>query len=135
MTPAAVTLPSGLITEFPFTLPRGLVDAEGTVHRHGHMRLSTARDEMLAQKDRRIHDYPGYATLVLLSQVITQLGTLSQITPEMLENLFSPDLAYLREAYHRLNQQGHLHIPAQCPHCSQHFDMELASSGEGLATP
>ena len=41
-----------LATEFEFTLPRGFVDEEGTVHRHGVMRLATAKDEMTVQKDR-----------------------------------------------------------------------------------
>lgn len=120
----------GLVTDVAFTLPRGFVDEAGTVHRQGRMRLATARDEILAQKDRRVQAYPGYLTLVLLSLVVTQLGTLSQVTPEMLEHLFSPDLAYLREVYNRLNQQGHLHIPTQCPHCSTQFDVELSASGE-----
>ena len=34
-----------LQTEFEFTLPRGFVDRDGTVHRHGSMRLATAMDE------------------------------------------------------------------------------------------
>ncbi len=32
--------------EFPFTLPRGYVDADGAVHREGTMRLATAFDEI-----------------------------------------------------------------------------------------
>ena len=36
-----------LVTEFPFVLPRGYVDAAGTVHRDGVMRLATARDEAI----------------------------------------------------------------------------------------
>ena len=35
-----------LTTEFDFTLPRGLVDDEGGVHRQGVMRLATAKDEI-----------------------------------------------------------------------------------------
>ena len=120
----------GLITEFEFTLPRGLVDPEGQVHRTGLMRLSTARDELLVQKDRRVQNYEEYGTLVLLSLVITRLGTLDPITPEALEGLFSPDLAYLKEVYNRLNQQGNLHVPALCPHCSGEFQVELSLSGE-----
>lgn len=120
----------GLITEFEFTLPRGLVDPEGQVHRTGLMRLSTARDELLVQKDRRVQNYAEYGTLVLLSLVITRLGTLEPVTPEALEGLFSPDLAYLKEVYNRLNQQGNLHVPALCPHCSGEFQVELSPSGE-----
>ena len=30
------------LTEFPFVLPQGLADPDGTVHREGAMRLATA---------------------------------------------------------------------------------------------
>ena len=36
----------GLVTEFPFVLPRGYVDPAGVRHRDGVMRLATARDEL-----------------------------------------------------------------------------------------
>ena len=120
----------GLITEFEFTLPRGLVDQDGQVHRTGLMRLSTARDELLVQKDRRVQNYAEYGTLVLLSLVITRLGSVEQVTPELLEGLFSPDLTYLKEVYNRLNQQGNLHVPALCPHCAGEFQVELSPPGE-----
>ena len=38
-------------TEFAFTLPRGYVDAAGTVHKDGTMRLATARDEIEPLRD------------------------------------------------------------------------------------
>jgi hypothetical protein len=126
----ALHAPQGLMTEFEFILPRGLMDTDGNVHRRGRMRLATARDELMTQKDQRVHDYPDYAMLVLLAQVITQLGTLPRVTPELLESLFAADLAYLREAYNRLNQQGNLHIPAHCPHCSTQFEVKLIPAGE-----
>lgn len=37
--------------EFPFTLPHGLVAPDGTVHREGTMRMSTALDEIEPIKD------------------------------------------------------------------------------------
>ncbi|MFE4106157.1 phage tail assembly protein [Almyronema epifaneia] len=119
-----------LVTEFEFTLPRGLIDETGQVHRQGKMRLATGRDELAAQRDRRTVDYPGYLSLVLLSQVITQLGTLTLLVPEQLENLFTQDLAYLKEFYNRVNQQGNAQIPAQCPQCGTAFEVELVLSGE-----
>jgi len=67
---------------------------------------------------------------VLLSRVITRLGSLSSVTPEVLEGLFTRDLAYLREFYNRLNQQGDAYIPVQCPQCSTQFSVELSLSGE-----
>ena len=37
---------TGLQTEFTFRLPKGFIDAAGTLHRVGLMRLATARDEI-----------------------------------------------------------------------------------------
>ncbi len=45
-----------LQTEFAFELPRGYVDDEGQVHRHGTMRLATARDELRPQIDLRVKE-------------------------------------------------------------------------------
>jgi hypothetical protein len=36
-----------LQTEYEFTLPQGYIDADGTLHRQGIMRLATAEDEIL----------------------------------------------------------------------------------------
>ena len=119
-----------LTTEFNFILPRGLVDEQGGIHRQGSMRLATAKDEIFVQKDRRVQNEPGYGVLVMLSRVITRLGSLSSLTPELLENLFTRDLAYLREFYNRINQQGDAYIPVQCPQCSSQFNVELSLSGE-----
>lgn len=119
-----------LTTEFNFILPRGLVDEQGGIHRQGSMRLATAKDEIFVQKDRRVQNDPGYGVLVMLSRVITRLGSLSSVTPELLENLFTRDLAYLREFYNRINQQGDAYIPVQCPQCSSQFSVELSLSGE-----
>lgn len=121
---------SPLMTEFSFTLPRGLVDSSGIVHRHGVMRLATARDELVAHKHRHVQAYPEYLMLVLLSQVITQIGSLDSVSPEDLENLFTPDLAYLREFYNRVNQTGSAKLPIQCPQCNHQFQTELVLSGE-----
>jgi len=117
-------------TEFDFLLPRGLVDAQGNVHRQGVMRLSTAKDEMAVQKDRRVQQHQDYAVLVMLSRVITCLGSLSSVTPELLEDLFSRDLGYLREFYNRINQQGDAYIPVECPNCNRQFQVELSLAGE-----
>lgn len=117
-------------TEFDFILPRGLLDAEGNLHRQGVMRLATAKDEIVVQKNKAAQDNPAYGSIVLLSRVITKLGNLTEITPDLLENLFTRDLAYLREFYNRINQQGDVYIPVQCPQCNSNFQVELALAGE-----
>ncbi len=122
-------------TEFQFILPKGLVDAEGKIHRQGMMRLATAKDEIFVQKDRIFQNDPAYGVLVMLSRVITSLGELSSVTPDLLENLFSLDLAYLREFYSRINQQGSASILVKCPRCNSDFNVELELAGESQATP
>ncbi|MBE9206272.1 phage tail assembly protein [Nostoc sp. LEGE 06077] len=117
-------------TEFDFILPRGLLDADGNLHRQGVMRLATAKDEIIVQKNRAAQENTAYAAIAMLSQVITRLGDLTDITPGLLENLFSRDLAYLREFYNRINQQGDAYIPVQCPQCNNNFQVELALAGE-----
>jgi hypothetical protein len=118
------------MTQFEFRLPRGLVDEQGGNHQQGMMRLATAKDEIFVQKNRFAQENSAYGSLVMLSQVITQLGSCSEITPELLENLFTLDLSYLREFYNRINQTGEATIAAKCPTCSHEFRTELALAGE-----
>lgn len=124
-----------LQTEFPFTLPRGYVDAQGDLHREGTMRLATAFDEIAPLKDPRVLNNPGYLLVILLSRVITRLGTLEHINPKVIEGLFAADLGYLQDLYARINGTGHNRVRAQCPHCEQQFEVELNSVGEIGATP
>ena len=70
-----------LQTEFTFTLPLGYVDGEGNLHKEGTMRLATAFEEIAPLKDPRVHNNPGYLLLILLSRVVTRMGTLEHINP------------------------------------------------------
>ena len=92
-----------LQTEHPFTLPKGYVDQHGTLHREGIMRLATARDEIEPLRDGRVKENDAYLTVIVLSRVITELGSLSQVTPKNIEGLFVSDLAYLQDFYRSIN--------------------------------
>lgn len=124
-----------LQTEFQFILPRGLVDDQGKIHRQGTMRLATAKDEISQQKEPRVRENPAYSVLVMLARVITNLGELSSVTPDLLENLFTQDLAYLRTFYNQINQQNSATMQVKCPQCNSNFNLELELSGESQATP
>jgi hypothetical protein len=95
---------AGLQTEYAFTLPKGYVDGDGTLHRHGTMRLATARDEIEPLRDPRIDgaDDP-YLTVLVISRVVTELGSLRQVTPHEVENMFAADLAFLQDLYGIIN--------------------------------
>ena len=89
-----------LRTEFEFVLPKGFVDADGRLPRRGRMRLATGRDELEPLRDGRINgpDDP-YLTVLVLGRVVTNLGSLEAITPEVVESLFAVDLAFLQDLY------------------------------------
>jgi hypothetical protein len=118
-----------LQTEFPFTLPLGYLDPEGNLHREGVMRLATAFDEIAPMKDPRVQANPAYLVIILLSRVISRLGTLTHINPKVIESLFAADLAYLQDLYRRANENGHNRLAVACPHCEKAFEVELDSAG------
>lgn len=124
-----------LQTEYPFTLPLGYADAEGNLHREGVMRLATAFDEIAPLRDPRVQSNPGYLLVILLSRVVTRLGTLEHINPKVIEGLFAADLAYLQDLYQRLNEHGSQRVRTQCPHCEKEFEVELDAAGGSGATP
>jgi hypothetical protein len=119
-----------LQTEFPFTLPKGYVDDEGGLHRQGVMRLATAADEILPQKDPRVQSNPAYLSVIVLSRVIVKLGTLSSVNPAVIEKLFASDLAFLQTLYQQINADGMAHVKATCPKCEHKFDVEIDGMGE-----
>ncbi|MEA2588314.1 MAG: hypothetical protein QOH66_1241 [Actinomycetota bacterium] len=123
--------PLALRTEFEFDLPRGFVDRSGTVHRHGAMRLATARDELLPLHDDRVRENPAYLTIVLLGRVITRLGTLDDVHAGILENMFASDVAFLQDLYRRINQEGHTRAAVLCPACHHDFTVDMAGGRLG----
>jgi hypothetical protein len=94
-----------LHTEYPFTLPKGYVDAQGTLHRTGVMRLSCARDEIEPLRDPRVKENEAYASVIVLARVITELGTVGQVTTKVVEGLFASDFGYLQDFYRIINFQ------------------------------
>ena len=118
-----------LQTEFEFTLPRGYVDGEGNLHKQGMMRLATAMDEIEPLRDPRVQGNEAYLVIILLSRVVTALGTLRQVTPHEIENMFTGDLAYLQRLYRQVNEQGATIVSATCPECSSSVEVDLSSLG------
>ncbi|SKB73379.1 hypothetical protein SAMN06296386_104253 [Lachnospiraceae bacterium] len=112
-------------TEFEFELPKGYVDASGAVHKTGKMRLATAADEILPLRDPRVQANSSYLTIVLLSRVITELGTLQKVTNQVIENLFTMDLAYLQDFYQRINMKEMPSYKVTCPECGKEFEVPL----------
>lgn len=111
-------------TEFEFRLPRGYLDDEGNLHRDGRMRLATAADEILPLRDPRVQGNPAYLVVILLSRVITRLGSLEIVNPKVVEGIYASDLAFLQEFYNRINGNGTAAVRAVCPRCQESFEVE-----------
>jgi len=116
-------------TEFSFSLPRGFVDSAGELHREGSMRPATAYDEIAPMRDPRVQTNPGYLVIILLSRVITRLGSIEHINPKVIEGLYSADLAFLQDFYRRVNEDGDTRVAVTCPHCDGNFQVEVSSLG------
>ena len=117
-------------TEFEFSLPQGYVDEDGNLHKDGTMRLATAADEILPLKDPRVQSNPAYLSVILLSRVITKMGSLNSINPRNIENLFIADMSYLQDLYQRINENGSDVIKTVCPKCEHTFEVEVSDQGK-----
>lgn len=108
--------------EFAFKLPKGYRDAQGEIHKEGVMRLATAADEIIPMKDIRVRENPEYASVLILARVITKLGTLTEITTDVIENLYTSDINFLQNMYQTINEMEEPMISVRCPHCGKSFE-------------
>ena len=118
-------------TEVAFTLPRGYVDASGGLHREGTMRLATARDEIEAVREPEVRQNEAYLTVLLLSRVVTRVGEVKDVTPELIEDLYAADFDHLQRLYERLNTDGDAVGTVTCPSCSHPFEVDLTEIEDG----
>lgn len=114
-------------TEYEFTLPRGYVDDDGTLHREGRMRLATAADEIQPLNDPRVQSNESFLTILLLGRTVTDLGDLETVDETVIQNLFVADLEYLQELYERINERGANAVPTACPDCGEEFEVDVQS--------
>lgn len=117
-------------TEFSFVLPKGYIDRDGNLHKKGMMRLATAADEIIPLKDPRVQQNPGYLSIILLARVVTELESLPAISTNIIESLFTADLAFLQDMYQRINGLEAMTIKAICPHCHEEHEVNWPFLGE-----
>lgn len=124
-------------TEFPFTLPRGYLAPDGTVHRSGVMRLASAADEILPLEDPRVRGNRAYLVILLLARVVVRLGDLEgdEVTPQCIEGLFSADLAYLQRRYREINGLEVTPQTIRCPRCGEIIEAGGVESAGGESEP
>jgi hypothetical protein len=125
---------AALRSEIEFVLPKGYLDGTGVVHRAGRMRLATARDELAPLVDPRVVRNRAYLVVLLLARVVTRLGTVPEVTPQVIEGLYAEDFGYLQALYRRLNLDPG--GGSACPHCGEPIlPEEVAGLGGTSATP
>ena len=95
------------------------------------MRLATALDEIEPLQDARVRANEAYLSILVLSRVITRLGDITQITPSIIEGLFSSDMLYLQDLYIQVNDAGAHLIETQCPHCGTRFALDITGAIDG----
>jgi hypothetical protein len=118
-------------TEIAFTLPRGYVDDSGVVHRDGTMRLATARDEIEPLREVAVRQNQAYLTILLLARTVTRIGTVTQITPDLVERLYAADFDHLQRLYERINSDGEAVGVVSCPSCAHEFEVDLTEIEDG----
>lgn len=113
-------------TEHAFTLPRGYVDPAGTLHRTGTMRLATARDEIEPLRDPAVRRNEAYLSVLLISRVVTRIGDIDDVTPQVVEGLFAADFDHLQRMYERLNVDAEAVGVIACPDCRHEFEVDIS---------
>jgi hypothetical protein len=119
-------------TEISFTLPRGLVDDRGEVHREGTMRLATARDEIEPLRDPEVRSNQAYLSVLLLARTVTRIGEITEISPELIEDLYAADFDHLQRLYERINTDGEAVGVVSCPACTNEFEVDLTEIEDRL---
>jgi hypothetical protein len=116
-------------TEIEFDLPKGYVDGDGVLHRHGVMRLATAADEILPMRDPRVQENEAYLPVIVLARVIIRLGSLKDIHTGVIEGLYASDLAFLETLYAEFNAAGE--VPESKPNGARAGGLQrIAALGE-----
>ena len=95
------------------------------------MRLATARDEIEPLRDPGVRQNEAYLAVLLLSRVVTRLGTVTSVTPELVEGLYAADFEHLQRLYERINADGEAVGSVSCPACAHAFEVDLTEIEDG----
>jgi hypothetical protein len=70
-------------------------------------------------------------TVLLLARVITRIGSVTDVSPELVETLYAADFDHLQRLYERINTDGELVGLVSCPDCSHEFEVDLSQIQDG----
>lgn len=105
------------VKEINFSLPIGYQDEAGNLHREGSMQLATALTEINVHNNEEAMFGTRKRDCIIFSNVVTKLGDLDTVSPEIIEELYEVDFLYLQLLYNKLNRDNDETIETMCPHC------------------
>ena len=82
-------------------------------------------------RDPAVRQNEAYLTVLLLSRVVTCIGDVTEVTPEIIEGLFAADFDHLQRLYERLNTNGESVGLITCPSCRHEFEVDLSEIEDG----
>ena len=95
------------------------------------MRLATARDEIEPLRDPGVRANEAYLAVLLLARVVTRIGSITDVKPDLVEGLFAADFDHLQRLYERINADGDSVGSVSCPACSHPFEVDLTEIEDG----
>ena len=104
------------------------------------MRLATARDEIEPLRDGRGAPERGVPLrAAAVARIVTRIGDVHEITPELVEGLYAADFDHLQRLYERINTDGEAVGVVTCPRCSQRVrgrpDRDRGRAPGGMTRP
>ena len=113
-------------TEFPFELPRGYADKEGTLHREVVLREITGADQE-AMLSPQLRQNPAKMLTALLARVIVRLGTLEKgrIDTHVTAGLTKRDRDFLIMKLKEIDSGPEMEMDVECPDCGKKFKAAL----------
>lgn len=118
-------------TEFPFILPKGIPDKDGTLKKaRGVMRLIKVTDLLDIYQDVRVKENEAYFYIILLARVIVKLADIRLVTTKTIENLYPEDFAFLVDFLNEINHKVIKKIPLTCSSCKNKYIGEFTLLGE-----
>ena len=109
-----------------YTLPKGYVDDQGTLHREVTIREITGADQE-AMLTPQLRNNPAKMLTALLARVIMKLGTLEggKVDTRVSAAMFKSDRDFLIMKLKEIDSGPELEIDVECPDCQRKFKAML----------
>lgn len=111
--------------QITFYLPLGL-EHDGKLYKSGKMHLTTTLDELNVQEAEEVAMNSRYRDILLLASVIDEIGEITDVTKEIIMDLFEADFLYLQLLYNQLNGDNKP-ITTKCNNCGNEFSISLSN--------